>query len=143
MSLRIRVFAFAVLVCAGLLVSALGQTTGPPPLPLVPESMRGMDLFKLYCASCHGRDGRGHGPVSSELRTPPSDLTSLARQNGGVFPRARVEASLRGRDQTIAHGSDEMPVWGPIFKGLDTSDSRVKVRLANLVSYVESIQLKR
>ena len=33
-----------------------------------------------------------------------------------------------------------MPVWGSTFRGLESSEARVKVRLANLVAYVESLQ---
>src|SRR5581483_5665903 len=99
-------------------------------------------LFRLYCASCHGQDGRGHGPVATALRTPPADLTMMSVHNKGAFPRARVTATLRGQDGAPAHGSEDMPVWGPIFKGLDPSDVRVNVRIANLITYLESIQQK-
>jgi hypothetical protein len=33
-----------------------------------------------------------------------------------------------------------MPIWGPTFQALDPSDSRVKVRIANVVKYIESVQ---
>ena len=35
-----------------------------------------------------------------------------------------------------------MPVWGPIFRALDPKDSLAAIRIANLVTYVESIQVK-
>ena len=41
-----------------------------------------------------------------------------------------------------AHGSRDMPVWGPIFRSLDSSDARNRVRIANIVDYVASIQTK-
>ena len=41
-----------------------------------------------------------------------------------------------------AHGSREMPVWGPIFSGLDPSPARTQMRIENLVQYIESIQQK-
>jgi mono/diheme cytochrome c family protein len=122
--------------------AAVGQSTGPAPLKLVPESMRGADLFRLYCASCHGRDGGGHGPVAATMRIEPSDLTVLSIHSSGVFPRARVTSLITGEIAPAAHGSGDMPVWGPIFLGLDDSAARVKVRIANLVSYIESIQKK-
>jgi hypothetical protein len=40
------------------------------------------------------------------------------------------------------HGTNDMPVWGPVFTGLGDSDTRSKVRVANLVTYLESIQAK-
>lgn len=128
-----------VLCAAG---TAVGQTTGPAPAKLVPDSMRGADLFRLYCSSCHGRDGQGHGPVAATMKIEPSDLTVLSIHNAGIFPRDRVRDLLTGETMPKAHGSAEMPVWGPIFSGLDDSPARVKVRIANLVSYIESIQKK-
>jgi cytochrome c553 len=38
------------------------------------------------CATCHGEDGKGNGPLSAELKTRPADLTVLAKKNNGVFP---------------------------------------------------------
>jgi mono/diheme cytochrome c family protein len=115
------------------------QPRTPPPLAL--ESLTGRDSFELYCASCHGANGTGNGPVASALRTPPADLTLLSRRNGGAFSRERVAAFVEGSGRTVpAHGSGEMPVWGPIFRGLEASDARTKVRLNNLVAYLESLQ---
>lgn len=137
---------FRLVACSGLLIAALvvmaeaNQTTGPRTPPLVDESMYGPDLFKLYCATCHGPDARGRGPVASRLTTPPPDLTLLAHRNGGVYPRGRVKSSIAAGGGTPTHGSVDMPVWGPIFRGLDPSDARVNVRINNLVSYLASIQ---
>src|SRR5688572_28600683 len=115
------------------LACAFGQTTGRTTPRLVGTSMYGHDLFELYCASCHGRDGRGGGPVAPALKTPPPDLTLSARRNGGTFPRVRVESFVTGdlTPTTPAHGSKGMPVWGPIFRSLDASDTASKVRIAN------------
>ena len=35
-----------------------------------------------------------------------------------------------------------MPVWGPVFRGLGDTDTLSRVRVANLVQYLESIQEK-
>jgi hypothetical protein len=35
-----------------------------------------------------------------------------------------------------------MPVWGPVFRGLDPSDTRAAIRIANVVKYIESLQKK-
>jgi mono/diheme cytochrome c family protein len=114
-----------------------GATAMPGPLV---ESMYGPDLYRHYCATCHGHDAKGKGPVAAALKVPPSDLTLLARGNKGVFPAAEVESTIRNGTAVAAHGSDEMPVWGPIFHALDPSDARVKARIASLVSHIESIQ---
>jgi len=121
---------------------AHGQTTGPRMPPLVSESMYGPDLYRMYCAACHGRDGKGQGPVAAALKVPPPDLTVLSRRQKGVFPAFEVETIITGPATVAAHGSDEMPVWGPIFRALDASDARAKARIKNLVAYVQSIQLK-
>jgi mono/diheme cytochrome c family protein len=131
---------------AGIWLAAMasGQTTGPRNPPLVIASMVGRDLFEFYCASCHGRDGKGGGPVASALKTPPSDLTTLAHRNGGAYPRERVETfvTLGGAPPTRAHGSPDMPVWGPIFGGLEARDAATRIRIGNIVDYVASLQIR-
>ena len=117
-----------------------GRTSLTPSLAL--ESLTGGDSFDRYCASCHGADGRGGGPVASALKNRPTDLTTLARRNGGTFPRERVAAFVEGTERlSLTHGSGDMPVWGRVLRGLESSDARIKVRLANLVAYVESLQV--
>ncbi|MGZ4975355.1 MAG: c-type cytochrome [Limisphaerales bacterium] len=69
--------------------------------------------YQSSCASCHGIDAKGDGPVSKELKTRPADLTVLAKSNNGVFPYNRVYEMVDGRNSTISsHGTREMPVWG-------------------------------
>ena len=134
----------AVVVGLGLQVLVDAQTTGPKNPDLVIKSVAGQDLFEFYCASCHGRDGKGHGRVAPALKVPPPDLTTLAQQNRGTFPAARVAGVLKGEERvsTPAHGASDMPVWGPIFKGLDSRDEVNEQRIENLVKYIESIQAK-
>ena len=112
--------------------------------PLVIYSMYGRDLYQFYCASCHGRDARGPGPVAPALRVDPPDLTRLALRNGGVFPRERVAAIVEGRiDPPLqAHGPREMPVWGPIFRGLDADQAANHARIENIVRYLETLQVR-
>ena len=113
--------------------------TATPALAL--ESLTGRDSFDRYCAACHGSDGRGAGPVASALKTRPTDLTTLAERNGGSFPRERIAAFVEGTARPLpTHGTSDMPVWGSTFRGLESSDARVRVRLTNLVAYVESLQ---
>jgi mono/diheme cytochrome c family protein len=134
----------ALLITLGAALGARTQTTGPRNPPLVIRSLAGRDLFEFYCATCHGRTGAGNGPVAPALKVMPADLTLLARRNGGTFPRQRVEVFVTndGDISASAHGSSDMPVWGPVFRGLDPSDALVKVRIANVVKYVESLQVK-
>jgi mono/diheme cytochrome c family protein len=118
----------------------IGQRVDVTP-SLVQPSLSGRDIFDFYCATCHGREGRGGGPVAAALRTIPADLTTLAARNGGRFPRERVRDFVtHGRADPVAHGSADMPVWGPIFEALDASDRLAQIRIDNVVSYVESLQ---
>jgi mono/diheme cytochrome c family protein len=111
--------------------------------PLVIDSMAGPDLFQFYCAPCHGRDGRGGGPVAAVLKTPPADLTKIAEKRAGTFPRADIIRFVSEGPALIpAHGTIDMPIWGPIFRSLDSSEARTRARIDNLVSYLESIQAK-
>jgi hypothetical protein len=128
----------------GLGVRGLARQTIRENPPLVIDSLYGPDVFKFYCAPCHGHDGKGGGPVAVALKSRPPDLTEIARRNGGIFPKSRVEAfvTIGGVNRSPAHGTADMPVWGPTFRSLDPSDARVKVRIANLVAYIESIQAK-
>jgi mono/diheme cytochrome c family protein len=125
-------------------LAGFAQTTGPKNPPLTIRSVAGGDLFAFYCAPCHGRNGQGSGPVAAALKTAPPDLTRLALGAGGRFPRQRVEAFVTndGHALTPAHGTSDMPVWGPVFRSLDPSDTMAKVRIANVVDYIESIQAK-
>jgi mono/diheme cytochrome c family protein len=119
------------------------RPAAPAPSSLAIHSMYGKDLFEFYCASCHGRDGKGGGPVVPALTTAPPDLTTMAKRNGGVFPKARVEALMTGAGASgvpVAHGTREMPVWGPIFRSLDPSDRRGATRVENLTAHLASLQ---
>ena len=125
-------------------IGMAGQARGPQNPPLVISSMHGRDLFEFYCASCHGRDGRGSGPAASALKTPPADLTRIATRHGNTFPTPLIESLVAAGDpsSTPAHGSREMPVWGPIFRALDPTDKLTTVRISNIVGYLKSIQVK-
>ena len=126
------------------LVVALIATQAPNaqnPTAASPEY--GRSLFTFYCASCHGRDARGRGPMAGALKIAPPDLTLLSRKYGGVFPSAILISLLRDGDQSwvISHGSPEMPVWGPVLQR-STDRELAEVRLQSLVSYLRSIQAK-
>lgn len=109
-------------------------------LPTSPAS--GKEMFRSYCASCHGVDGRGNGPAAAALKKPPSDLTLLARTSGGKFPSMQVMSSIKEGTQT-GHGSKDMPVWGPIFLSVSSDNPGVvDQRVSNLVGYIQSIQAK-
>lgn len=136
-------FALGWILTISVTIASAGQTAGQGALPpLVIGSITGEDSFNFYCATCHGRDGRGTGPVATALKTQPPDLTRLARRNRGMFPKTEVIAFVTGTGRSLpSHGPGDMPVWGPIFRALEISDPRVKVRIENIVDYIESLQM--
>ena len=97
--------------------------------------------YESHCAACHGQNGKGDGPVSVELRTKPSDLTLIAKRNGGVFPADVLYRIIDGRRTIRAHGTYEMPVWGFVFQRSDPEDV-ARNRILAIIAYLKSIQLK-
>jgi mono/diheme cytochrome c family protein len=101
----------------------------------------GDNLYKHYCAACHGVDGKGGGPAASELKVPPPDLTTLTKRHGGKFPYKYISSILRFGPGVSAHGSSDMPTWGPIFNFMDKyNDRSVQKRIKNLTGYLASLQ---
>lgn len=106
-----------------------------------PES--GKQMYMDYCAVCHGKDGKGDGPAASALKTPPTDLTQMAKKSGGESQVMKVKAILRFGTSIGAHGTSDMPVWGNLFRAVSGRDSSiVELRITNLATYVNSMQEK-
>lgn len=106
----------------------------------------GEALYRQYCASCHGTNGKGDGTIAGELKKPPTDLTQLARQAGGQFDEAAVIAVIDGQRLVAAHGPRAMPVWGVVFdeelSDQSYSGYTVLLRARVLSDYLRSIQEK-
>jgi hypothetical protein len=80
-------------------------------------------------------------PLLPEHGRPTSpDLTKLANSNGGKFPTERVFRTIRGDYSVLAHGTSDMPVWGPIFKLEGASQAEVDRRILALLSYLQTLQ---
>jgi mono/diheme cytochrome c family protein len=128
------------LAAASAAVDASGKQA-PPQHSVAPadEMAAGARLYREHCATCHGVDGRGNGPMVATLLRRPPDLTRYANNNGGVFPDARLYRLIDGRDMA-AHGSHEMPVWGRVFlrEGPDAAAAQEKVDA--LVKYLAAMQ---
>jgi len=108
-----------------------------------PNPKNGAQTYEQYCAVCHGKSGRGDGPAASALKVRPPDLTTLSRRRGGEFPDAYVSSVLKNGVKMDAHGTPEMPIWGPLFLALDSSfQSETNQRIASLITYLKSIQRK-
>ncbi len=116
----------------------------------------GQREFNANCASCHGMDGKGRGPVAGFLTKNPPDLTLLARNNGGVFPMDRLYRTIDGRDlpegsQPGPHGSREMPIWGRDYRLRDAEyygdvaydpEAMVRGRILGLLEYINRLQVR-
>jgi mono/diheme cytochrome c family protein len=70
--------------------------------------------FESNCAVCHGKSGRGDGPYAGIVADNQggSDITTLSKKNGGVFPIYKVTQTIDGRNVVKAHGPRDMPIWG-------------------------------
>lgn len=110
----------------------------------------GKDEYDGACAVCHGLTGKGNGPMMAQFVTHIPDLTTLAKNNNGVFPFDRVYQIIDGRSEVQAHGSRDMPIWGRHFK-LQTSiyfenypnqddESSVRSRILALTEYLYRLQ---
>ena len=107
------------------------------------DSLKGADLYKAYCAVCHGIDAKGNGPMAKSLKSVPADLTRIAARNGGYFPLAGVRSVISGAEaRGTEHGTREMLVWGPIFSQVDRDQDLGGVRIDNLARYLESLQIR-
>lgn len=106
----------------------------------------GADFFQYFCASCHGVDAKGDGPMAPVLLVQPADLTTLSARYGGDFPLERVAARIDGRDPIVSHGS-EMPVFGWLFQDepvalkLPTGQPMLANRpVVDLIAWLQTIQ---
>jgi nucleotide-binding universal stress UspA family protein len=133
--------AFALAVLAAVLLlpgKALAQETQ------MKQTTPGGEVFRTYCATCHGASARGDGPLASSMIRKPANLTEIAKRNGGTFPSELVFKTIDGRQPVRGHGGPDMPVWGDAFsRSREAGDAeRVKAVIKSLVDYLESIQLR-
>lgn len=132
----------AVAVAAGL--GYADQSTSKITIPVNRTSpSSGQQMYASYCAPCHGVDGKGHGPAAPALKAQPTDLTVLSRNNHGKFPDTHIVSVLQFGAEVQAHGSTEMPVWGPILGRMNATNNQDKqLRISNLSRYLQSIQAR-
>ena len=120
--------------------------TNKPTIKRVPitslTSTDGAELFRAFCSVCHGTGGKGDGPAAKALKTPPADLTTITKRHG-QFPTKTIESTILGDIEPVdpAHGTREMPMWGPIFRSAADRDVAT-LATANLLKYLESLQVK-
>lgn len=143
--------ALAGTLLAATSIALMGQAASDPQtektMKKVPISRSkrdsGAQMWKDYCASCHGATGTGDGPAAETLKSRPADITLLAKQNNGKFPEEHFVSILKFGSGGHAHGTSDMPLWGPLFRSVEgQQDSLVLLRMHNLSKYVESLQQK-
>ena len=113
----------------------------------------GKQEYLRKCASCHGKDAKGDGPVAGSLKQKVADLTVLAKNTGGIFPFARIYDVIDGHEAVAAHGPRDMPVWGSEYwvEGASVSagtatpqelNSYARGRIVALIGYIYTLQAK-
>ncbi len=117
-----------------------GENQAPPPAAPIAS---GAELFKTYCASCHGESGKGNGPAASALKVSLPDITLLSKRNGGRYPDGQIYQVIEWGGAIASHGSREMPVWGAAFRPLSNENQKqVSDRIRALRDYIGTIQEK-
>lgn len=141
-------FAGLVLLASLLLPPATAPAWAQTPEPQANTEPRqraaGAEVFRTYCATCHGPTGRGDGPLADSMRRKPANLTEIAAKNGGVYPTDLVFHTIDGRQPVRGHGGPDMPVWGDAFArsaGAGDADA-VREKIDSLVRFIETIQVK-
>jgi hypothetical protein len=125
-------------------VVMLAAVLTPPVYAQAFEEYSGEATFYRFCASCHGEEARGDGPVAAVIAISVPDLTLIRRRSEENFPEDTLRRIIDGRDAVIYHGTRYMPVWGYEFwveEGADDeAQKRVDIIIDNLIEYLVSIQ---
>jgi len=144
----------AALLAAMLVAAPVLLASAPALAQVVPASdavALGRREFENNCATCHGMEARGDGPMRPFLVRPPADLTALARRHGGTFPRSLIADLIDGRgiETPGTHGTRDMPIWGRVYREQSEAQTRgtpfppewsVRGRIAALVEYLQTLQ---
>ena len=137
----VRTLSFAGIMLAALLFAPVAASAQDQPMK---QTTTGGEVYRMYCASCHGPSARGDGPLAATMNRKPANLTEIARRNGGQFPADLVFRTIDGRQKVRGHGGPDMPEWGEAFaKSREAGDAeRVKNVIQSLVDYLGSLQLR-
>jgi len=135
-----------VIIILALGLGLAGYPQEKPKIKHVPPSntnpASGVEMYRAYCAVCHGLDGKGNGPAASAFNARPGDLTTLAKKHGGKFPGAEVVTELKSVYQA-PHGSQEMPIWGESLSEISPKGEAIgTLRITNIVKYIASLQVQ-
>lgn len=113
--------------------------------PQMTDQVQARNDFNALCVDCHGPAGHGDGPAAAGMQPAPVDLTRVAANNGGVFPRLQVMGHIYGF--TPGRSESPMPEFGDLLDGptvpYDAGDgisTPTPARLVALMEYVEAMQ---
>ena len=137
-------FLGAILIGQGATSSQTQEKTTIKKVPITESQPgSGKQMYQDYCAACHGMDGKGNGPAASALacKTLP-DLTTIAKRDNEKSAEMQVRSVLEFGTQSKAHGTTDMPIWGPLFRSLSGGDPVAKLRIKNLCDYINLMQEK-
>lgn len=126
----------AVAVCG----ASAGQSSPPDKIDRSAAN-RGELTFKTYCASCHGSQARGDGPLAKDLKIKPANLTELSKRNDGVFPFEMVTKTIDHGRSVRGHGTEDMPAWGDAFKMTSQTEAEANAKVTELANFLWSIQV--
>jgi hypothetical protein len=137
--MKVRTLAMVVAIAA--IVGCVSQRVDTRPL----QQLSGVELYERLCASCHGAQAKGDGPIAPLIKIGVPDLTRLAQRDGGEFPAQDVLRTIDGRFERPAHGARDMPVWGwQLYNSQSNDDpaerARVDAMLGRLVEYLRAVQ---
>jgi mono/diheme cytochrome c family protein len=132
-------------VAASILSIAIVSASRPA-LSANDDVAEGHRYFIQYCASCHGQDGLGDGPVAKSLLRQPANLRTLGDKYGMPLPAHRIAELIDGRDTIRAHGTRDMPVWGErlyeVGQG-QKGETGIGDVIAKIIAYLGTIQDRR
>jgi mono/diheme cytochrome c family protein len=132
---RVLLSFLAASVCVSCRVPSLDE-------PVAQES--GEQLYQRHCASCHGENAQGNGPVAPFISAAVPDLTRIAQRRRGDFPEEEIFQIIDGQSARAAHGPRHMPVWGYDFFGPQGDDEfaheQATERVERLVTYLGTLQ---
>jgi mono/diheme cytochrome c family protein len=111
----------------------------------------GRMTYAAHCASCHGAQGRGDGPMAAFLEADVPDLTAIQRDNDGVFPFARIYRIIESGSDNPVHAASPMPAWGEelltqtfILHGIEVPpagrEAFVRGRILALIDHIAQLQ---
>lgn len=124
-----------------------------PGLLLAQGSELGQREYMNSCAQCHGASGAGDGVMVGFLSSRAPALTQLQKDNGGVFPVAKLYDIIKGSTTVGAHGTSDMPAWGerynakaPAMLGemysVADQEAFVRGRILALIEHISTLQVQ-